>query len=278
MSCEEELTGCTETSACNFDPDAMVEDNDLCVFPGCQDSDALNYDSEAGCPGECIYLTYDCLSIGDEAWSDESVGLYPEWQEAVHGVAWSGEWVLNIASEMAEPTTGVVYPLHHFEWTDVIGIPDWPEEVNFELGSVGPNEQRCISAMGIPTAPGMHEIQIEGELFISIFGQPFSTGVQAFSVWLEVSENPNPIGGCTYPLASNHLSYATIDDGSCLFPGCTDPGAGNFSPVANIDDGSCGDGCDPTDDDGCSTDANNDGAVNVTDLLLLLGEFGLECE
>ena len=28
----------------------------------------------------------------------------------------------------------------------------------------------------------------------------------------------------------------------------------------------------------CSTDANNDGAVNVTDLLMLLGEFGLECE
>ena len=47
---------------------------------------------------------------------------------------------------------------------------------------------------------------------------------------------------------------------------------------AQLPDGSCGDGCDPTDDDGCSTDANNDGAVNVTDLLLLLGEFGLECE
>jgi hypothetical protein len=278
MSCEEELIGCTETSACNFDPDAVVEDNDLCVFPGCQDSDALNYDSEAGCAGECIYLTYDCLSIGDEAWSGESVGLYPEWQEAIHGVSWSGEWVLNIASEMAEPTTGVVYPLHHFEWTDVIGIPDWAEEVSFELGSIGPNEQRCISAMGIPTAPGMHEIQIEGELFISIFGQPFSIGEQSFSAWLEVAENPNPIGGCTYPLASNHLSYATIDDGSCLFPGCTDPEAGNFSPVANTDDGSCGEACDPADDAGCSTDANNDGAVNVTDLLLLLGEFGTTCE
>ena len=84
--------------------------------------------------------------------------------------------------------------------------------------------------------------------------------------------------GCMYPLALNYLPNATIDNGSCLFPGCTDSDAGNYSPIANVDDGSCGEGCDPTDDAGCSTDANNDGVVNVTDLLLLLGEFGLECE
>ena len=47
---------------------------------------------------------------------------------------------------------------------------------------------------------------------------------------------------------------------------------------AQLPDGSCGYGCDPADDAGCQTDANNDGAVNVTDLLMLLGEFGNECE
>jgi hypothetical protein len=81
-----------------------------------------------------------------------------------------------------------------------------------------------------------------------------------------------------YPLASNYLPYATSENGSCLFSGCTDSEAGNFNPFANIDDGSCGEGCDVADDGGCSTDANNDGVVNVTDLLTLLGEFGNECE
>ena len=270
-------TGCTSQDACNFDPNAE-EDDGSCTYPGCTDTSAVNYDSSAGCEAECLYLEYTCEFIGNDGWDELETAAYPEWQEAVHGVAWSGEWVLNIASEMAEPTTGVVYPLHHFEWTDVTGLPDWAEEVSFELGSIGPNEQRCIDAMGIPTAPGMHEIQIEGELFISIFGQPFSTGVQSLSVWLEVSENPNPIPGCMYVTAINYLSYADFDDGSCLFAGCTDESAGNYSPLATIDDGSCGEPCLSGGESSCATDVNYDGAVNVSDLLLLLSEFGANCE
>ena len=52
-----------------------------------QDMDpaAFNYDATAGCEEECIYLTYDCASIGYEAWSTEDMGLF-DWQEATHGV------------------------------------------------------------------------------------------------------------------------------------------------------------------------------------------------
>ena len=91
-------------------------------------------------------------------------------------------------------------------------------------------------------------------------------------------DNPNPIPGCTYPLASNYLPYATSDNGSCVFFGCTDPDAADFNPFANIDDGSCGDGCDPLTGSNCASDSNGDGQVNVTDLLILLGEFGGICE
>jgi len=278
MSCEEELTGCTETSACNFEPDAVVEDNELCVFPGCQDSNALNFDSEAGCAGECIYLTYNCLSIGDEAWSDESVGLYPAMQQAMHGVPWSGEWVFNVPATVLEPQSGVSYGVHHVAWSEVDGLPDWVDSSEFTLGDLGASSQHCIAASGIPSAPMTHEIIASGEVFISIFGQEFSIGEQTYSAWLEVTENPNPIPGCMYGNAVNYVTFANVDNGSCLFAGCTDENAGNFNPLATIDDGSCGEACDPENESMCTTDVNNDGFVNVGDLLLLLSEFGETCQ
>ena len=44
------------------------------------------------------------------------------------------------------------------------------------------------------------------------------------------------------PLAMNYDSYATVDDGSCMYCvyGCTDPLASNFDPLATCDDGTCG--------------------------------------
>jgi hypothetical protein len=51
-----------------------------------------------------------------------------------------------------------------------------------------------------------------------------------------------PTARCTWPLASNYLAGATVDDGSCIAPptpGCTDASAANWRPSATADDGSC---------------------------------------
>jgi len=45
--------------------------------------------------------------------------------------------------------------------------------------------------------------------------------------------------GCTDPDADNYDSEATQDDGSCIYLGCTDPDAPNFDPNATFDNGSC---------------------------------------
>ena len=118
--------------------------------------------------------------------------------------------------------------------------------------------------------------------------------------------------GCTFDIACNFDSLATIDDGSCdfyscLIVGCTDADACNYSPEANLDSGAClydGEcdevalGCtyedaqnfDPdalVDDGTCNFvapcdylvyDGNNDGFVGSGDLLGLLTEFGFECD
>jgi hypothetical protein len=271
------IEDCMDEFACNFNPLATIENNLECTYPGCFDPESSNYNPDAGCSGECVYLSYDCVSIGDEAWADEAMGLFPEWQQAMYGVAWEGEWVFNVAATIVEPVSGITYGVHHVDWNSVIGMPGWAS-ADYTLGDLDASSQYCIAASGIPTTPGMYEVTASGEVFISIFGQPFSIGEQSYSAWLEVMDNPNPIPGCMYGNAVNFLSYATDDDGSCLFGGCTDANAANFNPIATVDDGSCGEECEPGVDSSCSTDANNDGTVSVADLLILLGEFGGICE
>jgi hypothetical protein len=93
------------------------------------------------------------------------------------------------------------------------------------------------------------------------------------------NEGTGDVLGCLYIEACNFNENADIDDGSCDFsscivPGCTYENAVNYNPLATDDDGSCllvpvG--------EGCSSDINADGAVTVSDLLLLLTEFGADC-
>ncbi len=50
--------GCTNQSACNFNPLATVDDGSCSFLVGCMDPQALNYDSLAGCDsGQCEYCT-----------------------------------------------------------------------------------------------------------------------------------------------------------------------------------------------------------------------------
>ena len=106
------------------------------------------------------------------------------------------------------------------------------------------------------------------------------------------------VEGCMYADACNYDPDATDDDGSCLFAesmhdcdgnclfdpdgdgicngtedlGCTYPSAANYDEDASIDDGSC---LFPT--GACAMDFNQDGEVNVPDLLDFLVKLGDLC-
>ncbi|MGB0195415.1 MAG: hypothetical protein ACPF84_02690, partial [Flavobacteriales bacterium] len=101
--------------------------------------------------------------------------------------------------------------------------------------------------------------------------------------------------GCTYMDAENYDPAAIIDDGSCEYTGCTDMTSANYNPIATIDDGSCvivgcmdpegydydpnanyPGGCDYPDP--CPGDINDDGLVNVGDLLEFFQYYGQVCE
>ena len=92
-----------------------------------------------------------------------------------------------------------------------------------------------------------------------------------------------------YPQTSPGPTY---DDGSCLYAGCMDAAACNYLAEAIEDNGSCvyaADACGvgtEWDEDTqsclpiegfCQTDLDGDGLVAVSDLLLILADFGYEC-
>lgn len=116
--------------------------------------------------------------------------------------------------------------------------------------------------------------------------------------------------GCTDQGACNYDPLAGCDDQSCLpydtVAGCMDQNACNFNPDVLCADQSCvyplfGNDCnlgaiacggstvwdaanqmcvceDGSNNANCPSDLNGNGLVEVTDLLIVLGDFGLECE
>ena len=75
--------------------------------------------------------------------------------------------------------------------------------------------------------------------------------------------------GCTYLTALNFDPNASLEDGSCLFEGCTDDAFSNYNPFAN-----------ESGDVDCTNipvnaDFNNDGCVQLQDLLEFLIVYGM---
>ena len=67
----------SSSECCDFDEDGICDDEDDCVFCGCTDGSALNYDAEALVEnGSCIYFQETCQFIGEEAWANVEMGVH----------------------------------------------------------------------------------------------------------------------------------------------------------------------------------------------------------
>ena len=144
-----------------------------------------------------VFRSVVCL-LGNPEWADLPLGMQSA-QPLVHLFAEqvSQQVVLNAPSVIQE-TSGSLYGL--LNWTD-LSISGMPEGLSFEdlPASIDADNQLCLTYSGIPVDMGEFEVSVSGELFLSVFGSPYSIGSYTVPFMITVVENPNPIPGCTYP-------------------------------------------------------------------------------
>ncbi len=240
--------GCTIPHACNYDASACL-DNGSCTYIDTPPTDMtatsweLLYD--LGCIGLPEQVT---LYFGDDQIAADSDGV---------GVLWSlcGD-VLLLASSEGET-------LYEGSW----------DGLGFE-GSIEVLEGGCF------------------ELYPTSLGCTDTTACN-YDAEATVFDGSCTYPGCMNPLGCNYDATAECE-GPCDLPsgyleGCTNAASSTYNPSATVDDGSCDlshlclqgtvydlelMGCIPT---ACPGDLNDDGAINVSDLLEFLIVYDSLC-
>ncbi|MAI23847.1 MAG: hypothetical protein CL828_07300 [Crocinitomicaceae bacterium] len=287
--------GCTDSGACNYDPNA-VEDDGTCAYEidgcgvcggnnstcsGCTDSVACNYDSEATIDdGSCFYAppgsTCDCeyttsftvnLAAGDtDSQTLEAAGYVTGFNVVLNFIdtpvdnSWANEMMVGL-------TTPDGTCLQYGGYNLTLGCPSaglWPSNWS-------------TSAAGTYTATAVFDEPISGigQWTITIMNSWASSDGASYDTDITFNglcEGSPTVPGCMDETACNYDPNATADDGSCEFTscaGCTDSSACNYSSEATNDDGSCEftscAGC--TDSSACNYSpeaTNDDGSCEFT--------------
>jgi hypothetical protein len=236
------VCGCTDDSACNFDPAANSDDGS-CEFTscaGCTDNTACNYDATATiedltqcCFDNCVTL------IMNDTFGDG-------WNGATATILSSEGDIIGTAGLPAGANGTASFCLADDCYTIIVGGGTFDGEINWTLTGVTGGILN-----GLANDPA---------------GENFSTGGVAC------------ILGCTIPVACNYDPAATIGDCTlCDFSactGCTYEQAANYDAAAIVDDGSCDFSGAISD---CPADLDGNGSVGVSDLLIFIAAYGTIC-
>ena len=119
----------------------------------------------------------------------------------------------------------------------------------------------------------LNGVEVDDLSFPVFAGNPVALEVQwfggLFSLSTEIpwAELGYPLAGCTIPVADNYDPQAEVDDGSCSYALFCGEGT-----VWSALLGQC-----VPENENCAEDLNGDGAVEVSDMLMLLSSFGQFC-
>jgi hypothetical protein len=208
MDCEPAIYGCQIDAACNYNPNANIDDNS-CEYTSCA------CDNNPGGTGVVIEM-FD--SFGD-GWEGSNAGSPGGYQ------------ILTVSGEVVASgqIDDAFYQVDEDNFTgpefgfDVTCLSDGCYIFRFTGAFQWANEQSWeLSVDGVQILAGSPSANSAVEDY------PFSVG--------------DAVCGCTAELACNYNPAATDDNGTCEYltcAGCTDSEACNYDATATIEDNSC---------------------------------------
>ncbi len=266
----DEISGCTDTAACNF-ASLATDDNGSCQYPvgcdtcsgsvdgngvvvdndqdndgvcdsneivGCQISGACNYNSNATDSGDCSYPAagYDCVGACLSDFDGDGVCDDFEINGCVYPLA------CNYNLLATEDDGSCVFASSGYDCSGNCLFDADQDGVCDQVETVGCLETSACNYDTNATESGYCDYP--------------ETGYDCNGDCLIDSDQDGicdafETAGCMNPAAIDYYALATDDDGSCTLQvtGCTYAWAYNFNPLATIDDGTCSDISDNCDDD-----------------------------
>ena len=239
--------GCTDATACNYDPEATLDDGS-CDFDcnGCTDPEACNYDATATQDdGSCLTLD-DCGECGGdnstctgctdpEACNYDAGALFDDGscilggQEVTIAILtdnYPGETTWSLTDTAGTVmASGGPYAEIGVEFVTSLCLDEgcYTFTINDSFG----DGVCCAFGNGAYTVTSQGEVLVAGGEFAATESVQVCLG-EGF--------------GCTDETACNYDPEATNDNGSCDYAsclGCTDAEACNYDETATQDDGSC---------------------------------------
>ncbi|MAO46683.1 MAG: hypothetical protein CL823_05980, partial [Crocinitomicaceae bacterium] len=263
--------GCTDPSACNFDISAAINDGSCdyisCLEQGCMNSSACNYNSAAEVDdGSCEYLS--CAGCTDVA--------APNYDENATIDDGSCESILGcLAPEACNYNPLATEDDGSCDYTSclVLGCMD-DAACNFNADATA-SDGSCEYAQDGYDCDGNCLQDADSDGVCDQFEVLGCDDVNATNYSSQATENDGtctyPVPGCTNFEACNYDADADVDDGSCEFTscsGCTSLDACNYDSEAVYSDGSCtypefGYDCDGN----CLTDTDGDGVCDQFEII-----------
>lgn len=226
----EEILGCTDPLALNYNPFATINDGSCIydVFTGCTDADACNYNPDAiDDDGSCEYVT--CAGCTDDtainydptATLDDGSCLYEE----IEGCTDSDALNYNPLATIDDDSC-----IFSCEWPDIVYdtycVPGNTDEffISVDVNALGNGSPYTLTN-------SVNDVQVQlnfmGVIELGPFDNDDDVLIQVVSNTLEGCFITSPIltddcssgviSGCTDILATNYYADATVDDGSCNY-------------------------------------------------------------